>query len=514
MIKNLDIDLYTDGFDVSKMDCLNNPVAAATGYFNRDNYFYYALLNGILYNSRKYNEYSFFQRSKLILEKMGYAFEAFQLTQNKQKNIDSIVQCLSDDCPIILVVKYNALFFNSYYGNLDFKSNHALIVNAINTDNGTVKIKEVTLLRDLGILHENVDIHYQLQITLPMLFKMLEDSNKQFLKENSEFYNQVFFVKEATKYNVPARKVMNECIDFLQADDDELLDIIQNDDGKISLLQNYKYNRLRFYGSYYLIYKSILHIVKANHIAIDKISFWFEKMLAERDLILKNLYIMSKRGKNLDCDTKTKYTTQICIIKKAIAELLIDTLPLIDTPKSNVTFIDISKYYNNKAFETEIKDSSVADITGEGTHFLMENISQNKEIERFGSKFFYYKKGTMDNVSCQGQVININNVLTSKIELLFCSEYGSYHELLSVEYSDGRTVELEIKVSDFYQPAIFGEKLIWTGPALDRKNGMTKVHSFAARLFAQCYDIPLGNIVAIKLPIRKNIHIFAISLLD
>ena len=47
MGKTLDIDLYKDGFDYRYIDCIQGPLAASTGYFKYDNYYYYCFLHSL-----------------------------------------------------------------------------------------------------------------------------------------------------------------------------------------------------------------------------------------------------------------------------------------------------------------------------------------------------------------------------------------------------------------------------------------------------------------------------------
>lgn len=52
MIISFETGLYNDGMTIEMMDCVNIPIAAASGYYRSENYFYYALIFAIGNNWR------------------------------------------------------------------------------------------------------------------------------------------------------------------------------------------------------------------------------------------------------------------------------------------------------------------------------------------------------------------------------------------------------------------------------------------------------------------------------
>ncbi|WP_242855591.1 hypothetical protein [Ruminiclostridium josui] len=195
---------------------------------------------------------------------------------------------------------------------------------------------------------------------------------------------------------------------------------------------------------------------------------------------------------------------------------LLKTLVVYESEKklSNY-FIDISEYYNNQAFEDTLRDDSKADITGEGTHYIFQDLLVNQEWIKGDLCFNYkYLPSKADNISCNAQEISIPNINAQYISILGCSEFGCYRENIVIEYSDGTKKIITADFSDFFQPPIYGEKVYWTGAAAERKNGRTRYHSFNARLLAKRYPIEPGCVVKIYLPNKRNVHIFALTLTD
>ncbi len=512
MIKSLDISMYEDGYDVAQVDCLHNPVAAATGYFSRINYFYYCMLHGLLCIMEGYDEHTFYNRCNKVLEIIGLKLNIIDITSNMEENIELIKKSIDNDKPIIVITKYNALFYNAYYRNTEFKSNHGIIVNAINTENCTVGIKEMTLLRDTGLLRENTDVHYSLQITYDILKNIIVDSNEQFILEGSQFQNKIYYIENNSCKNV-LLKVLKVAVLWSEQGKDELLNYIENDSLKYDFLHEYKYLRMRFYGSLVAFFSALRKILVLNSMSIDRLETIEKNCLSNRNTVISTLYMNAKRGENILDNVKDEFCV---MVKKDIYNLVCYLKNNIDNytyDEYKTEFIDISRIYNNRAFEKDIRNKSDADITGEGTHFLEENIRREIEWKKGDFSFFLYNTLYNDNISCDGQIIKINKKQEIyKIDFLMCSEYGSYVEKCKIKYESGLEYEIELMVSDFYQPAIYDEFLFWSGIALNRKNGITSKHSFPARLFAKSYSIPHGKIIEIQLPKKKNVHIFAISL--
>lgn len=513
MIKSLDISLYEDGYSLAQIDCLHNPVAAATGYFSRINYFYYCLLHGLLCCMEGYDESTYCNQCNDVLSVIGLKMIQINITNNKTKNIELIKYSIIREQPVILITKYNSLFYNPYYKNAEFKTNHGILVNAVNDETETVGIKDVTLMRDMGLFRDDTIIHYPLQVTTQMLSDIIEYSNLQFVSEDSQFANAVFCIESNKNYANKAVRVIHAIIEILNSKEDELLKYINSDDLKYNFLQDYSYLRMRFYGSLVAFFSALKKIFATHAIKHDEIEDIEREYLDKRNVIINTLYISAKRGENLKLELKEEFCTYIKDNIERLSEYLKKNISIFVDNEYEVDYVNLSALYNNKAFESSIKNDSCADITGEGTHFLSDNVIKGKRWDKGEFSFCLYDSCYYDNISCKGQIIRINtNYSVQRIDLLFCSEYGSYIDKITVKYESGEEYDIEVRVSDFYQPAIYEEYLFWTGIALNRKNSFTTKHSFSARLFAESYSIPSGKIIEIQLPKRKNIHIFALTL--
>ena len=178
--------------------------------------------------------------------------------------------------------------------------------------------------------------------------------------------------------------------------------------------------------------------------------------------------------------------------------------------------IDMRNVYNNKGFCIDINDTK-ADFTGMGEYFYLNDDFQIGNPWRVGNMEFYmplFDESLNDNVSCEGQRIDIPLGKYGAIAILGCSEWGNFTGKLTLNYDDNQTETIMLKFSDWYgsngEP-YYGEDIAWTGESIDCKGEINR-----NRIYASNYRIMNNNsqIKSILLPQCPNMHIFAISLLE
>lgn len=184
--------------------------------------------------------------------------------------------------------------------------------------------------------------------------------------------------------------------------------------------------------------------------------------------------------------------------------------------KAEYHYIDISSMYNNQAFASCMSNNSVAALTHNEIHYIIDsNIYCNTVWNQRNYSFIYtYKAEQCDNIACEGQTIIVDDVEASSISLLACAEYGDFQVLLNLEFENGDKTDILTYFSDFYVPPKYGEKIFWSGVAARKQNGVTSKLPFSARLLAKTYKFEKNKVRKIKLPVCKNAHIFAITLID
>ncbi|ACL76836.1 hypothetical protein [Ruminiclostridium cellulolyticum] len=512
MGKALDISLYKNGFGYQNVDCIQSPIAAAAGYFNHDNYFYYCFLHSIAGNFENHSQQDISVYSNKILCKMGLRLEKIDCSGCTPEDVISMAaEEILFGRPIIMIVKYNSLFYNMYYKNMGFRLNHGLLVNEFNESNKTFCIKD-QFYRDILDTYKNA--FFPLHITFDMLKNIWLDSNKQFRSQSATCADSIYSMYQDEEVELDTNKAINIALSIMDGKS-ELINLIQNFDGTKDFDSNIVFNRLRFCGCL----EPIFHVLEEQcvHKSFDLVHLQKTKKKIEdiRSKVINALGKASRRCEKISKERKDDLC-KIAAEGDALLLNLMKTLIVSESEKKLINhFVDITEYYNNQAFEESFRDDSRADITGEGTHYIFQDVVVNEEWKKGNFSFNYsYLPDRSDNISCNGQVVCIPQINAQYISILGCSEFGSYNEKIVVEYSDGSKRVITADFSDFFQPPIFGERAYWTGAAAERRNGRTRYHSFNARLFAKRYRIEPGCVVKIHLPNKRNVHIFALTLSD
>lgn len=520
MRKNLDINLYKDGFNAKQLNCVQNPIAAASGYYEVNNYYYYSFLYS-LFNFFEGIEDDFENFPKKFLPVMGLEFNTFEFSDETSlfANIESEI---NNNSPVILIVKYNCLFYNMYYKNNNFNLIHGLIVSGYDDEKRVFTINDASLLRNLFIHEENSDIYFPLQIKYSDLSDIVMSSNEAYLHENylyRNFHNKIFSISSNIDIDkaITIKKIFDEALEKIDTGESIVIRDIKRyePNNTFKIFRNNFEEYIRSYNATLIpIFKVLNMCIKDNNslkIRVERI----EKKIKQSKQNILSRFIKRAITKKILLDDEKKEMINIWSEgDKEIISLIKEVSSCSSEKKTIYNYLDIMSYYNCQAFESELRDGSTADITGEGTHFLFNNVVFNDVWKKNSFEFVYqYQKNNNDNISCCGQLVELKSeICASGISILGCSEFGCFQEEIIVNYSDGQSEAIIVDFSDFYQPSIYNETLFWSGIALDRKNGKTTYHNFDSRIFAKRYKIAKGNVVSIKLPDKKNIHIFAITL--
>lgn len=189
-------------------------------------------------------------------------------------------------------------------------------------------------------------------------------------------------------------------------------------------------------------------------------------------------------------------------------------------PKQNkshgesIVYVDLSKYVNNRAFQTD-NSAITPDLTGDGAFILVDKTMQKEELihnDMVCFKLCNILSGMYDNISCQGQTIELPTGRYRKASFLGCSINGNFRSSISVHYSDGFKQKIAIAFADFHPPsAEFEQEVAWVGVCSKDQN--TNLPDFECELYVQHYELMSDKYaVSIKLPDCHNIHIFSIVL--
>jgi|GEM_PF-2899547 len=178
------------------------------------------------------------------------------------------------------------------------------------------------------------------------------------------------------------------------------------------------------------------------------------------------------------------------------------------------TYVDLKSFCNNIAYHSICSRDGAADYTGTGHYFLSQEAPSEQiiSLDKMYFKFPSIRDGNPDNVSCYNQVIPVPSGRYKGILLLGSSEWGSFIEQLTLNFSDGKEEALQINFSDWAsQKPIYDDKFIWRGKVYNKNEDSLYLGEYG--LLALLRPIPEDKTLeSITLPECSNVHIFAMTL--
>ena len=144
MLKTLNIDNFYDGYKTSDLNCVDLPMAAASGHFNRDNYFFYCFSYSYLLNFHCNFEDDWFSVRSKLLRLLG--LELYKVSvEGEEELYEKVAGCIAKEHPVVFLVKYGALFYSKYYKWGAY--NHGLIVSDFNDELRTFGVRDREVVR-------------------------------------------------------------------------------------------------------------------------------------------------------------------------------------------------------------------------------------------------------------------------------------------------------------------------------------------------------------------------------
>lgn len=216
MIKGFTIDNYYDGYKTSDINCVDLPIAACTGHFNRDNYFYYCLCYSYLLNWVCSFDDDWFEIRSRLLSLLGLEFKKIKV-DSETELFHKVIQCMKEEHPVIFIVKYGSLFYSRYYKWGTF--NHGLIINDFNDEYKIFGIRDREVIRehiDSGIFSS--DVMHRIQVDYDQLFKIWEKSNTLFEEEQSIHYHTFYSINRANDHEVTQIRIQELLLHILNED--------------------------------------------------------------------------------------------------------------------------------------------------------------------------------------------------------------------------------------------------------------------------------------------------------
>lgn len=529
MFNSLDIDLYKDGYDINVMDCIDIPIAAATGFYQSENYFYYLLLlsaksnwGEVVFDINANARLDYFNVRNSILKYLGLTIKVHK-AEERAEMLKITKTCIMNNIPALLIIKYKVLFYYRYYMHSNGDIPHALIVDEWNSDTSVLKIRDNAFLRDMQISDSKADILFPIRLTESMVADIWENSNREFKEQRHLFSNSVYSIeKDNNAGDSSYEKIINELL-TCNFEDSVLARLIKNFNIKREYIKsNTAIVRRNYYGGLAALFNGIERwLTKEGRIPVDLKNFYDfkDKYLKFRSITLAKLHKYADTNRKMSDEERDALIGKVRNYDRELGILINDLnneykkyKSLIENKK--LTVVRLDEYCNNEAFALSVSYGSTADLTGNGVFFIASELPSDGVINSNCMEMDMPVKksdGQMDNVSCMGQRIAIKEGRYSKIAFLGCSEYGSYCEKVKLCSNEEVVEEVEIKMSDFFEQPLYGERTVWKGKAAERSADKISILNFNGRIFLTEVDIAKNTIDKIILPDRRNIHLFAIT---
>ena len=190
--------------------------------------------------------------------------------------------------------------------------------------------------------------------------------------------------------------------------------------------------------------------------------------------------------------------------------------------------ISILDYCNNKAFDKPSMESKadvffLEDIPScelteymKGTQYLdKDKFPEGKKLLYNNYEFDFSKQleSEYDNISCEGQVIEIDCPNVDTIIVIGCATLMTFIEDIQVNFTDGTSINEKFGFTVWWKKPLLGEKIIWEASGIVCVDGNMSVSNNRRYLYLTHINIPKGKqLQSIQLPNCRNLHIFSLAL--
>ena len=172
----------------------------------------------------------------------------------------------------------------------------------------------------------------------------------------------------------------------------------------------------------------------------------------------------------------------------------------------NYINIDIKSKCNNKGFNYD--DNKKCDLTSAGEYIQL--FEKTEYIVYDNVQFATYFENELDNVVCQGQMIDINKIeYIYSVEILVCAEWGACEDSIEFYFEDGEYAIKKIVANDISD--IMEENIIIIG--LSKTIEGKIVNDKVGITYNKINFDTIRKIKSIRLPINTNMHIISIVVL-
>ncbi len=330
----LDIDLYQNGYNNFGINCLDEAIAYASGYFNYYNYFLYCFIYSAFTN---WGDIHFPQNQDIILGKLGLSIKNNEIKDSKFL-LPIIKSKIDNQNPLCIVVDYFHLFYNNdFYKRVH--TPHGIVVTGYDSERSIITIRE------------NCHVgwkapFYEFNLEERMLQNIFEQSNDYFKKFSSSFYSDItntyynegeaYFCdciysieKDSNAYITCCNDLLKEYLSIYNNKHNNLIQTVNAFDYLIQLVMKYKLAAAQFKRNYLESVEMFLSIIETTSELLkkdkqvkNKFAIFKDYYLKKRSVIVSEMLVNAIRRVSLLPVQKQRFISEISILDEELFNFL------------------------------------------------------------------------------------------------------------------------------------------------------------------------------------------------
>jgi len=318
MKKYLKIDLYANGFDATQLNCVDLPIAGASGYYNYNNYYYYCFYHCVLNNWGTVNN-DWLRHRNYILSKLGLSLNQINV-ENSSSFISLIRSEIDKKHPLLMLVSYYSLFYHIGYLDNEYRHiPHGIILNGYESEKSLINIKEYTHIENDIRYLTNSYLFCDLQLTEDIVRDIWIKSNEIFNLEGKNNFIALYSIESIGKPKINSYEdLLADTLENIDIKSDKLAEFIKNfnsyfnnNRSKLSNVEGLKKTYVNSLNMLFDVLERTFYFLGQNQELSWKYYSVKDDYLRTRSLILNKLIANIFRGKTISEATEKKLISQI-----------------------------------------------------------------------------------------------------------------------------------------------------------------------------------------------------------
>lgn len=282
MFKEIYIDEYFDGFKSSDINCVDLPLAACLGHYDRNYYFLYCILYAIYMNWMGRHDEDWVTTRSNILKFFNVTIE---------ENIcrfSNIKKSINEKKPSLMILKYGSLPYSQHYkkGLYD----HGIIVCGYDDERESYFIRDREVAREY--IKKNVftsDVLFKLQICEETLCRMLNDSTEMD-DGSSPICNKLYSLEQKEYRDVEISLLLSEFLEEIKKGEPSVLSYIKVKNKDMLECKEYEReyieaDRRRYCNTFELFIKTCSRYFEVSEYTLNMYNEFYKERVQLMDII-------------------------------------------------------------------------------------------------------------------------------------------------------------------------------------------------------------------------------------